>query len=185
MSEVPRGEQPAWRPAGDPASAEQSRQPPSAPLAMPRADMEPHVPNEPVLVAIGDISVTQSRVFTPSGSRPVNEVLWTFNDMSQTSEVIPTWAVVCAIVFFVLCLVGLLFLLVKETRTKGSVQVTVHSPGFVHTTQIPVYSPANIADISGRVDYARTLSASMQHGRSQQPGSWPQRSQGQEPTQGL
>jgi len=129
---------------------------------MPGAGLEPYLSDEPVLVTIGDISVTASRVFTPSGSVPVSEVSWTFTDMSQTTQVIPPWAIVCAILFFVFCLLGLLFLLVKETRTLGSVQVTVTGRGFVHSTQIPVGSTAQIADLFARVNHARSVSAAAQ-----------------------
>jgi hypothetical protein len=115
---------------------------------------------EPILVTIGDISVTSTTVYTPSGSRPLTEVSWTFTDMSMTSQAIPTWAIVCAIVFFFLCFLGLLFLLAKENKTTGGVQVTVHGPGFVHTSTIPVYSVAQVADINARVNYVRTLTAS-------------------------
>ena len=115
---------------------------------------------EPVLVTIGDISVTATTVHTPSGSRPLSEVQWTFTDMSMNSAAIPTWAIICAVVFFVFCFLGLLFLLAKENKTTGSVQVTVSGPGFVHTTMIPVSSPEQVADYNARVNYARTLTAS-------------------------
>lgn len=115
---------------------------------------------EPILVTIGDISVTSTTVYTPSGSRPLAEVSWTFTDMSMTSQAIPTWAIVCAIVFFLFCFLGLLFLLAKEDKTTGGVQVTVHGPGFVHTASIPVFSMAQVADINARVNYVRTLTAS-------------------------
>jgi hypothetical protein len=114
---------------------------------------------EPILVQIGDISVTQTTVFTPSGSRSLNEVQWSVTDMTVTSQTIPTWAIVCAIVFALACLLGLLFLLVKETVTKGTLQVTVQGPGLVYTTQIPIATAQQFADINGRVDYARTLSS--------------------------
>jgi len=127
---------------------------------------------EPVLVTIGDISVTSTTVYTPSGSRPLTEVSWTFTDMSMTSQAIPTWAIVCAIVFFLFCFLGLLFLLAKEDKTTGGVQVTVHGPGFVHTTSIPVASIAQVADINARVNYVRTLVASTPQGY--QPPSDPQ-----------
>jgi hypothetical protein len=138
-------------------------------------------PGEPVLVSIGDISVTQSQVFTPSGVRPLSEVSWTVTDMTTTTQAIPTWAIVCAIVFFVFCLLGLLFLLVKETKTQGSMQVTVHGPGFVHTSQIPVSSPAQVADINARVNHARMLAASVMPG--QQPGQPIQPGWGAQPGQ--
>ena len=126
---------------------------------------------EPVLVTIGDISVTSTTVYTPSGSRPLAEVSWTFTDLSTTSQAIPTWAIICAIVFFVFCFLGLLFLLAKEDKTAGSVQVTVHGPGFVHTSTMPVTSIAQVADINARVNYVRTLTASTpQIGPASQPG---------------
>ncbi|WP_211177661.1 hypothetical protein [Pseudonocardia acidicola] len=114
---------------------------------------------EPVLVGIGDIAVTQSWVITPSGTRPVGSVQWLFTDMSRTTERIPTWAIVCAIIFFVFCLLGLLFLLVKETRTEGSVQIVVQGPQLVHTVQLPVYSVDQVHDYNARVNYARAVSA--------------------------
>lgn len=117
----------------------------------------PHT--EPMLVTIGDIGVTPSAVVTPSGTRPVGEVQWMFTDMSRTTQAIPTWAIVCTVIFFVFCLFGLLFLLVKETRTEGHVQVVVQGPKFVHVTQLPVFSMAQVADCNARVNYARSVSA--------------------------
>jgi hypothetical protein len=69
------------------------------------------------------------------------------------------WAIVCAIIGFFLFLIGLLFLLVKETTTRGAMQVTVFGPGFVHSTNIPVTSQAQVADINARVNHARMLAA--------------------------
>jgi hypothetical protein len=114
---------------------------------------------EPMLVTIGDIGVTPSTVVTPSGTRPVGKVQWMFTDMSRTTEAIPTWAIVCTVIFFLFCLLGLLFLLVKENRTEGHVQVVVQGSGFVHTTQLPVSSIAQVADYNARVNYARSVSA--------------------------
>jgi hypothetical protein len=125
----------------------------------PGGEPEAQAATEPVLVTIGDISVTQSRVFTPSGTRPLGEVSWTVTDGSVTTTRIPVWAIVCAIIGFVLFLIGLLFLLVKETTTRGTVQVTVFGPGFMHTTNIPVTSQAQVTDINARVNHARMLAA--------------------------
>ena len=113
----------------------------------------------PPLVTIGDIHCTQAQVITPSGTRPIGEVTWTFANMSHTWRTIPTWAVVCAIAFAVFCLLGLLFLLAKEDKTRGWVQVTAQAPGLAHTVQLPVYSPYEVTDYAARVDYARSLSA--------------------------
>jgi len=117
-------------------------------------------PTEPLLVSIGDIGVTQSWVITPSGTRPVGQVQWMFTDMSRTTTAIPVWAIVCAIVFIFLCFLSLLLLLVKETRTEGAIQVIVQGPKLVHTTQLPVSSPQQVADYNARVNYARSISAS-------------------------
>lgn len=116
---------------------------------------------QPLLVSIGDIVVTQSQVITPNGTRAIGEVQWTFSDMSRSTQAIPVWAIVGACVgFFFVCVLSLLLLLVKEWRTEGWVQVTVQGPGFVHTMSLPVSSPQQVADYTARVNYARSISAS-------------------------
>lgn len=65
-------------------------------------------------------------------------------------------------VFFLFCLLGLLFLLIKEDLTTGWLQVTVQGPAFVHTTQVPAYNQLMVADVFARVNYARTLTAAAQ-----------------------
>ncbi|MBO0848977.1 MAG: hypothetical protein J2P20_05935 [Pseudonocardia sp.] len=113
--------------------------------------------HEPVLVTIGDIGVSQNWVYTPSGIRPVREVNWMFTDLSRTSQVIPTWAIVCTVIFVWFCLLGLLFLLAKEERTEGYVQIVVQGRGLLHTVQLPVSSVYQVADYNQRVNYARSL----------------------------
>lgn len=117
------------------------------------------------LVTIGDIACTPAEVITPSGRCPVGSATWTFTDMSRTTKSIPTWAIVCAVIFFLLCLLGLLFLLVKEERTEGSVQVVVQGPGLLHQLQVPVSSVAQVQDYAARVAYARSLTASVNQNR--------------------
>lgn len=109
------------------------------------------------MVTVGDIACTRESVITPSGSAPISAVTWTFTDMSRTTRGIPSWAVVCAVIFFFFCLLGLLFLLVKEERTEGWAQVTVQGPNLLHVTQLPVTSPMMVADLNARVNYARSL----------------------------
>jgi hypothetical protein len=111
----------------------------------------------PVLVTIGDIACTGGEVITPSGRVPIAGTIWTFTDMSRTDRTIPAWAIVLAVLFFWFCFLGLLFLLVKEERTGGWVQVTVQGPGLMHVTQVPVFSPMVVMDLNSRVNYARTL----------------------------
>ena len=129
------------------------------------AAMSAASPAAPALVTIGDIVCTQHEVITPSGRAPIGGVVWSFTDLSRTTRTIPTWAIVCTVVFFFFCLLGLLFLLAKEDRTEGSVQVVVQGPGFLHQTQIPVYSLPQLQDLAARVSYARSLSASAASGR--------------------
>jgi hypothetical protein len=66
------------------------------------------------------------------------------------------------ILFILFCLLGLLFLLVKEERTEGSVQVVVQGPKLVHTVQLPVFSVQQVMDYSQKVNYARAVSAAAQ-----------------------
>lgn len=112
-----------------------------------------------VLVSIGDIVCTQHEVITPSGRAPIGSVVWSFTDMSRTTRTIPTWAIVCTVIFFFFCLLGLLFLLAKEERTDGAVQVVVQGPGYLHQTMIPVFSVFQVQDFAARVNYARSISA--------------------------
>jgi hypothetical protein len=114
---------------------------------------------EPMLVTIGDIGVNATWVVTPSGTCPAREVQWMFADMSRTVQRIPTWAIVCAVIFFLFCFLGLLFLLAKEESTDGHVQVVVQGPRLLHVVQLPVWSSAQVMDYNQRVNYARALSA--------------------------
>ena len=83
--------------------------------------------------------------------------------LTRRDLVIPTYAIVLAVVTSLMtCLLGLLFLLIKEERTTGWLQVTVQGPAFVHTTHVPVIHPGTIVDVYARVDYARSLTATAQ-----------------------
>jgi hypothetical protein len=115
------------------------------------------LPTGPVLVTIGDISVEQQRIVTPAGVLPTHGSNWSAMDMSRTEEKIPAWAIVLAIIFFLACLLGLLFLLVKERKTTGFVQVTVQYGNRSHNTHVGVSSPNQVADVLARVNFARTL----------------------------
>lgn len=110
-------------------------------------------------MTFGDIGVTAEWVITPSGTCHVRDANWMFADMSRTLQRTPAWAVVLCILFVIFCFLGLLFLLAKEERTEGFVQIVVQGPRLVHTVQLPVSSPAQIMDYNQRVNYARALSA--------------------------
>ncbi len=119
------------------------------------------IPAQPDMpqISIGDIGVSPQSVFLPSGSFPIGGTTWQIADYSRTEERIPAWAIVCAIVFFLFCLLGLLFLLVKERTTTGYVQVTVSGPGFAHTATVPAQSPQVAQMVTQQVNWARGLAA--------------------------
>jgi len=110
-----------------------------------------------MLLSIGDIAVYAGGVVTPSGSFPHRDLTWVVRDNSTTTEGIPAYAIVLAIVFFLVCLLGLLFLLIKERKMTGYVEVSVQGPTGYHVTQIPVSNPQQVAFIRQQVDYCRNL----------------------------
>ncbi|MFZ0323247.1 MAG: hypothetical protein WAN48_03840 [Actinomycetes bacterium] len=111
------------------------------------------------LLTIGDIGVTATHISTPNGAAPLHGSTWIVADMSVTERKIPTWAIVCAIVFALACLLGLLFLLVKEDVTRGYVQVSVRSGDLSHMTQIPVSSAVQVAQVRALVGQAQAFAA--------------------------
>ena len=86
---------------------------------------------------------------------------WIVTNNTATTESIPAYAIVLTVIFVWLCLLGLLFLLIKERKTTGFVQVTVHGPGFHHATQVPIGDLAQLQDIESRVSYIRSLVAAL------------------------
>ncbi|MHB8463375.1 MAG: hypothetical protein ACYDD7_00900 [Acidimicrobiales bacterium] len=118
-------------------------------------------PSEPVLVTVGDIIVTEHWVLTPSGPFPLAGTYWMVTNQTITTEHTPGYAIVLAVMFFLFCLLGLLFLLIKERRMQGFVTVTLNGPGCYHATQVPVVSPVQVSDIEQRVHYIRSLVAAL------------------------
>lgn len=116
---------------------------------------------EPFRVQLGDISVSDTRVQTPYGRFPLAGTTWMVTNQTYVTESIPAWAIVCAILFFIFCLLGLLFLLVKERKLYGAMQVSVQGPGLSHSTYIPVYTQAAIYAINSNVDWIRGRVASL------------------------
>ena len=117
----------------------------------------PPVPGTPeqILITIGDIGVSPSWVVTPNGSAPLVGSQWIVQDRTFTQRSIPAYAIVLAIVFAFACLLGLLFLLIKEDRMTGYVEVSVRSGNLFHVTQLPAQSPQAVL-------YARQLVAQAQ-----------------------
>ena len=110
---------------------------------------------EPVRVRLGDISVSDSRIQLPYGTYPLAGTTWMVTNQTYVTESIPGWAIVMAILTFLLCLLGLLFLLVKERRLYGAMQVSVQGPGLSHSTYIPINNDLQIFQINSTVDWIR------------------------------
>lgn len=111
------------------------------------------------LATVGDISFSQHWVATPTGTYPIKDTMWTVADMSHYSESISTAGVVLCIIFVWFCLLGLLFLLMKDRRYVGYIQVTVQGSGFFHSTLLPAGGPQAMLSVNQQVNYARTLAA--------------------------
>ena len=124
----------------------------AAPLPVPMGGGAP-------MLAIGDITVMGDQIITPAGPLPLRGAVWNATDMSHTEEKIPPHAIVLAILFFIFCLLGLLFLLMKEKRTVGYIQITVTSAGRHHSTMIPAQGPHTFPAVMGQINYARSLSS--------------------------
>jgi hypothetical protein len=111
------------------------------------------------LTTIGDIPISKNWVGTPSGPQPIRGSVWTVQDNSQYYENISAAGVVLCILFVWFCLLGLLFLLMKDRRIGGYIQVTVQGKGFYHATTIPARSPHTVLEVHEQVNYARSLAA--------------------------
>ena len=120
-----------------------------------------HPASDQPLTSIGDIGVSQTTVFLPTGRHPVRGSTWLVNDMSRSEEKIATVGIVLAVLFFWVCLLGLLFLLMKERHTQGFIQVTVQGDGFHHGTMIPATSPDTVRQVTEQVNWARSVSAAL------------------------
>ncbi|MEZ5210090.1 hypothetical protein [Gordonia sp. (in: high G+C Gram-positive bacteria)] len=133
---------------------------PGPPAGPPYGAPPPGGPLEPPLVTIGDIVVTRSHVITPSGTFALKGARWNVVNYTQTTQTTSQTGLILAIVGAVLiCALSLLFLLMKEDKTTGYVQVIVAGAnGVQHVCNIPAYSPAVLPDISSRVSYAQSLS---------------------------
>jgi hypothetical protein len=68
---------------------------------------------------------------------------------------------VLAIVFFVFCLLGLLFLLIKERTLHGTMLVTVQGPGLSYSTYVPVYPERSVYEINSQVNWIQARVAQL------------------------
>lgn len=104
--------------------------------------------------------MTSSTVHTPTGDLPLTGSRWQVSDYWQQEQKTPMWAIAAAILgFFVLTVFSLLFLLVKETRQQGTVQVTVTNGQRQYVARIPVRSQGEVQQINQQINYVRSLAA--------------------------
>ncbi|MET8148224.1 hypothetical protein ACIBSW_31160 [Actinoplanes sp. NPDC049668] len=126
----------------------------------PPPPVDPMMVPGPVVIQIGDMGVTSTVVHTPAGDIPLAGSTWTVNDYWHSEQKIPTWAIVAAIVgFCVLTVFSLLFLLVKVTIPRGTVQVTVTNATRQYVARIPVTDPSQVTYVHQQVNYVRSLAA--------------------------
>jgi hypothetical protein len=116
---------------------------------------------EPALVQFGDISITEHWVITPAGTAPLAGTQIFVTDLTREVRVIPAWAVVFAVIGFFFFLLGLLFLLVKETRTSGFMQISVTNGAFTYqSAELARGNRTNqLYELQNRANYARNLIA--------------------------
>ncbi|WP_327369424.1 hypothetical protein [Streptomyces sp. NBC_01217] len=136
---------------------EQAAQPTMPGYGYPQQPALPSGGGVPML-AFGDITVMNDQIVTPAGTMPLKGAVWTATDLSRTEEKIPTVAIVLAIIFALLCLIGLLFLLMKEKKTTGFIQVSVTSGGRHHSTMIPATGPQTFQMVMAQITTARSMS---------------------------
>ncbi|WP_329252538.1 hypothetical protein OG223_24565 [Streptomyces sp. NBC_01478] len=154
--EQPPGQNPYTGPSGGPYAEGGYGYPQAVPQSYPQT--QPQIPYGAPMLTLGDIAVNGDTIVSPAGPMPLRGAVWTATDMSRTEERIPPHAIVLAVVFFLLCFVGLLFLLMKERVTTGFVQVSVNSGGRHHSTMIPVQSREQVVYVLNQVTYAQSIS---------------------------
>jgi hypothetical protein len=114
--------------------------------------------NYVIRARIGDIVVTDTHALTPFAAFPLAGTHWSVADRWLVEQRTPTWAVVCAVAgFFCLTVFSLLFLLARETRVSGAVEVTIRYGNQVHTAYLPVTSHAAVGYVHQLVNWASSL----------------------------
>ena len=94
-------------------------------------------PADTVLLAIGEIGISQYYVYLPQGCFPLKQTTWIIQDRTTQSEDSP-YAIVHGDPLRRLLPLGLLFLLIKERTIQGYAEVSVEGPRFRHVTQVPI-----------------------------------------------
>ncbi|MFC4223213.1 hypothetical protein [Lysinibacter cavernae] len=113
----------------------------------------------PPVVHLGDAAFSEAWVMTPIGTVPLRGTQIFIADQTRSERYTPGWAIALAIIGFFFLLLGLLFLLVKEERVVGYVQITITNGAFTYQTMEPVVfnRAAQMQDVQNRANYARGL----------------------------
>lgn len=116
---------------------------------------------EPVLVQFGDISISEHWLVTPAGSAPLRGTQIFVTDMTREERYIPGWAIAFAIIGFFFFFLGLLFLLVKETRSSGFMQISVTNGAFTYqSAELTRGNRTNqLYELQNRANFARGVIA--------------------------
>ncbi|QVQ51884.1 hypothetical protein J4H86_24525 [Spiractinospora alimapuensis] len=129
--------------------------------ALPPGGGVPAQPSGAPIAQLGDITITQNEVITPSATFPLAGSQWTINDMTQYHQKLPSWALAVALIgFFFVCVFSLFFLLAKETTVQGGIQVTVRSNEHYHVTMIPIHNAAQVQQVHTQFAYIRSMAGS-------------------------
>ena len=112
-----------------------------------------------IVVGVGDIGVSTRWVHVQDGLYPLRDTRWTVDDQVTEVTEIPPYAIVLAVIFFMVFLLGLLFLLIKVRTVEGVVEVSVEGDGYHHVTHEPVASYVGVQSVHKRVNYIRHLAA--------------------------
>lgn len=111
---------------------------------------------------IGEIVVRNDEVLTPLWNAPLRDCHFSVVDQSYTRSTTPQWAIILAILSFLFCLLGLLFLIVKEDETTGGVAITVSgSGGLTYTTYVPARSRFTAGEAFSYVSQIQARSAQL------------------------
>ncbi|MGW9826251.1 MULTISPECIES: hypothetical protein [Brevibacterium] len=129
------------------------------PAAAPAPVSSTHPPEREIrFVDFPGIEVTSTGVHTPAGTIPLDQARFFLADRTWTTRSTPGWAIALAIGgFFVVTFFSLLFLLAKDERTTGYVDVTVTGAGVSYTSSVPIASARARAEIHSRWAYAQQL----------------------------
>lgn len=113
------------------------------------------------LAAIGEITVTRDRIWTPTGWFRLRGSRWTVTERPFLRQRVPGWAIALAIVlFFCLGPFSLLFLLASETvYAPGLVEVSVRNGRHHYVARMPAGDPMSVQYLYHQINYVRQLAA--------------------------